>query len=145
LTRFASKVYLVHRRDELRATAILAQRIKLNPKITVMWSHAPLAIEGKTGVESVLLKNLKNNEEVRLAAEGAFVFVGTTPNTAFLQGSLDLNPEGFITTDQNMQTSLPGVFAAGDCRASLLRQIVVAAGEGALAAFAAQRYLEEQT
>lgn len=144
LTRFASQVYLAHRRDELRACAVLCERVKLNPKITVLWSHAPLAIEGQNGVESVLLKDLKSGQEVRVAAEGAFVFVGTTPNTAWLAGALNLNEEGFVLTDQNMQTSLPGVYAVGDCRASLLRQIVVASGEGALAAYAAQRYLEEQ-
>lgn len=144
LTRFASQVYLVHRRDELRACAVLCERVKVNPKIKVLWSHAPLAIEGQDGVQAVRLKNLKTNEEFSLAAEGAFVFVGTTPSTAFLAGSLQLNEEGFIPTDQNMLTSMPGVFAAGDCRASLLRQIVVASGEGAVAAYAAQRYLEEQ-
>ncbi|MBI4797630.1 MAG: thioredoxin-disulfide reductase [Desulfarculus sp.] len=143
LTKFAKKVYLVHRRDELRACKVLCERVRANPLIEVLWSHVPLAIEGTGGVESVLLKDLKSGQERRLIAEGAFVFVGTNPNTGFLKDSLPLDPEGFIVTDLNMQTSLPGVFAAGDCRASILRQIVVAAGDGAVASFAAQRYLEE--
>lgn len=143
LTKFAKKVYLVHRRDELRACKVLCERVEANPLIEVLWSHAPLAIEGAAGVESVLLKDLKSGQERRLMAQGAFVFIGTSPNTGFLKDSLPLDPEGFIVTDLAMQTSLPGVFAAGDCRASILRQIVVAAGDGAVASFAAQRYLEE--
>lgn len=143
LTKFAKKVYLVHRRDELRACKVLCERVETNPLIEVLWSHVPLAIEGTDGVQSVLLKDLKSGQEKRLMAEGAFVFVGTNPNTGFLAGQVPLDQEGFIVTDLGMATSLPGVFAAGDCRASILRQIVVAAGDGAVASFAAQRYLEE--
>ncbi len=143
LTKFASKVYLVHRRDELRACALLCDRVKANPGIEVLWSHIPLAIEGQNGVESVRLKNLKTGQEFSLPAEGAFVFVGTSPNTGFLKGAVDLDEEGFIKTDINMQTNVAGVFAAGDCRTTLLRQIVVAAGDGAVASYAAQRYLED--
>ncbi|CAO0824110.1 Thioredoxin reductase [Desulfarculales bacterium] len=143
LTKFASKVYLVHRRDELRACKALCERVDANPLIEVLWSHVPLAIEGQDGVESVLLKDLKTGQGKRLAAEGAFVFIGTVPSTGFLRGTVEMDPEGFIITDLGMQTSLPGVYAAGDCRSSILRQIVVAAGDGAVASFAAQRYLEE--
>ncbi|MFZ5585621.1 MAG: thioredoxin-disulfide reductase [Thermodesulfobacteriota bacterium] len=144
LTRFAKKVYLVHRRDELRACAVLCERVAANPAIEVLWSHAPVAIEGSAllGVERVRLKDLKTGEEKIIACDGAFVFVGTTPNTACVAGAVEMDEQGFIITDQNCATSLPGVFAAGDCRVSLLKQIVVAAGEGALAAYAAQRYLE---
>ncbi len=143
LTRFASKVYLVHRRDELRATGILAERVINNEKIEVLWSHVPLEIKGENKVEAVRLKNLKTDEDYDLPCDGAFVFVGTAPNTGFLQGVVDLDPQGFIISDRNQQTSLEGVFAAGDCCSKLLKQIVVAAGEGAVAAYAAQRYLEE--
>jgi thioredoxin reductase (NADPH) len=143
LTKFASKVYLVHRRDELRACAVLCERVRVNPKIEVLWSHVPLAIEGQQGVEAVRLKNLKTGEETSLPAEGAFVFVGTSPNTGFLRGTLDMDDEGFIKTDLNMQTNQPGVFAVGDCRVTLLRQIVVASGDGAVASYAAQRFIEE--
>ncbi len=122
---------------------MLCERVDANPKIEVLWSHLPLAIEGKEGVESVLLKDLKSGQEKRVMAQGAFVFIGTGPNTGFLRDVVRTDPEGFIITDLGMQTSLPGVYAAGDCRSTILRQIVVAAGDGAVASFAAQRYLEE--
>ncbi len=144
LTRFAKKVYLVHRRDELRATALLAERVQANPKIEMLWSHVPLAVQGQGQVESVRLKDLKADREYDLKADGAFIFVGTTPNTSLVDGVVDLDPTGFVLVDANQQTSVPGVFAAGDCCSKLLRQIVVAAGEGAVAAVAAQRYLEGQ-
>ncbi len=143
LTKFAPKVYLVHRRDQLRATAILAERIMQNDKIEVLWSQVPLAFLGKNGVESVRLRKLKDNTEYDLAVQGAFVFVGTLPNTLFLNGVVEMDQQGFIIADKNQETSVPGVFAAGDCCSKLLRQIVTAAGEGATAAFAAQRYLED--
>lgn len=143
LTRFAEKVYLVHRRDQLRAAGIVAERVMKNPKIEVLWSQAPLEIKGRDKVEAVRLKKLKTGEEYDLPCDGAFVFVGTSPNTGFLRGAVDMDREGFIICDRNQHTSMNGVFAAGDCCSKLLRQIVVAAGEGALATYAAQRYLEE--
>lgn len=144
LTKFAKKVYLIHRRDQLRATGVLAERIMQSDKIEVLWSQVPLAFLGETGVESVRLRKLKDNTEYDLTVQGAFVFVGTVPNTQFLDGGLvEMDQQGFITTNKNQETSVPGVFAAGDCCVKLLRQIVTAAGEGATAAFAAQRYLED--
>jgi len=143
LTRFASKVYLVHRRDELRAAGILAERVLENEKIEVLWSQVPLEIKGDNKVEAVRLKKVKDGEEYDLACDGAFVFIGTTPNTEFLSGVVDMDRQGFIICDRNQHTSLNGVFAAGDCCSKLLRQIVVAAGEGAVATYAAQRYLED--
>ncbi len=143
LTRFASKVYLVHRRDELRAAGILAERVQENEKIEVLWSQVPLEIKGEDKVEAVRLKKVKDGEEYDLACDGAFVFIGTTPNTEFLRGVVDMDRQGFIICDRNQHTSLNGVFAAGDCCSKLLRQIVVAAGEGAVATYAAQRYLED--
>ncbi|MCB2225130.1 MAG: thioredoxin-disulfide reductase [Desulfarculaceae bacterium] len=143
LTRFASKVYLVHRRDELRAAGVLAERVLSNEKIEVLWSQAPLEIVGENKVEAVRLKRLKDDTEYELPCDGAFVFVGTTPNTEFLRGTVDMDRQGFIICDRTQHTSLNGVFAAGDCCSKLLRQIVVAAGEGAVATYAAQRYLEE--
>ena len=143
LSKFASKVYMIHRRDELRAVGVLADRVKENPKIEVLWSHAPLAAQGEGRMESLLVKDLKTNREYDLAVEGAFIFVGTTPNTAFLGEVVEKDPGGFILTDRDQKTNLPGVYAAGDCCSKMLRQIVTAAGEGAVAAFAAQRYLDE--
>jgi len=143
LTRFAKKVYLVHRRDQLRAAGVLAERVLNNPKIEVLWSQVPLEIKGQDKVEAVRLKKLKDEVEYDLPCDGAFVFVGTSPNTGFLRGVVDMDREGFIIHDRNQHTSMNGVFAAGDCCSKLLRQIVVAAGEGAVATYAAQRYLEE--
>lgn len=144
LTRFARKVYLVHRRDELRACAVLCERVAANPAIEVLWSHTPVAIEGSAllGVEKVRLMDLKAGAEKVIPCDGAFVFIGTTPNTACVRGVVDMDEQGFIATDQNCATNVPGVYAAGDCRQSLLKQIVVATGEGALASYAAQHYLE---
>jgi thioredoxin reductase (NADPH) len=144
LTKFASKVYLIHRRDQLRADGILAERVLANDKIEVLWSHVPLAVEGgPQGVQSLRLKDLKNDREFSLPISGAFVFVGIAPNTAFLADIIDLNDHGFINIGPEQATNLAGVFAAGDCCSKMLRQIVVAAGEGAVAAVSAQHYLEE--
>lgn len=143
LTKFADKVYLIHRRDQLRADAILAERVMENDKIEVLWSHVPLSVEGdQQGVKSLRLKDLKADQEKELPIDGAFIFVGHTPNTDFLQGAVELDQRGFIKVDREQLTSVEGVFAAGDCCAKELRQIVVAAGEGAVAAYSAQRYLE---
>lgn len=145
LTKFAKKVYLIHRRDQLRATGVLVERVMRNDKIEVLWSQVPLAFNGDNGVESVTIRKLKDSTEYDLAVQGAFVFVGTVPNTQFLDGGVvKMDQQGFIITDKDQETSVPGIYAAGDCCAKLLRQIVTAAGEGATAAFAAQRYLEEE-
>jgi thioredoxin reductase (NADPH) len=143
LTKFAKKVYLVHRRDELRARGVLAERVLGNEKIEVLWSQVPLAITGENGVEAMRLQRVEDLSEYDLAVQGAFIFVGTDPNTQALHGAVETDSWGFIVTDQDQRTSLSGVFAAGDCCSKLLRQIVTAAGEGATAAYAAQRYLEE--
>ena len=142
LTRFASKVYLIHRRDQLRAQGVEAQRVLGNDKIDVLWSNVPLEIVGDGQVKKVRLKDLKKDQEWDLEVQGAFIFVGTRPNTDFLSGLVATDQAGFIIVDPDQQTNQPGVFAAGDCCSKLLRQIVVAAGEGATAAFAAGRYLE---
>lgn len=144
LTKFAKKVYLVHRRDELRAAKILQERVLANDKIEMLWSHVPISINGGDGVKSITLKDLKQERQFDLDCDGVFVFVGTKPSTGFCTGAIELDERGFIKTFGDQKTSMPGVFAAGDCSSKLLRQIVVAAGEGATAAFAAQRYLEEQ-
>ena len=144
LTRFASKVYLIHRRDELRADGILAERVLKNDKIEVLWSHVPVEVlGGQQGVNAFRVKDLKSGQDKDLEVNGVFAFVGNVPNTAFLKNSVDLDEAGFIITWREQHTSIPGVFAAGDACSKLLRQIVVAAGEGAVAAYSAQLYLEE--
>jgi len=142
LTKFAKKVYLIHRRDQLRAEKILQERALSNEKIELLWDSALTSIEGQDGVESVTVKNVKTGEVATLAADGCFIWVGILPNTRFLKGSLDLDDFGFVETDINMQTSVPGVYAAGDVRHTSLRQIATAVGDAARAAFSAQHYIE---
>jgi len=143
LTRFASKVYLIHRRDELRAVKVLQDRAMAEEKIEIVWDTIPTGIEGEAGVEGLALKNVKTGEASSISVQGVFVLVGYSPNTELVKGLLELDEYGFVTTNDDMETSVPGVFAAGDMRSKLLRQISTAVGEGATAAFAAEKYLEE--
>ena len=141
LTRFASRVYLIHRRAEFRATKLLQERVAADPKIEPVLDTVVEGIEGKDAVTGVRVKNVRTGATGALAVEGAFVFVGTTPNTEFLRGFLPLDGKGFIPTDADLATAVPGVFAAGDVRAKVLRQISTAVGDGALAATMADHYL----
>ncbi|RJX32880.1 MAG: thioredoxin-disulfide reductase [Desulfarculus sp.] len=141
LTKFGNKVYLIHRRDQLRATKLLQERVLANPKIQVVWDSVVTAVQGSDLVEGVRLRNVKTGQESELQASGVFVFVGIEPVTEFLQGQLELDKNGFIITDREMATSRAGVFAAGDVSAKSLRQIVTAVGEGAAAEFSAERFL----
>ena len=141
LTRYASRVFLVHRRSEFRGTELLQERIAAEPKIEPVLDSVVERIEGAQGVTGLGLKNLKSGAASVLAVEGAFIFVGTTPNTEYLRGFLPLDKQGFVETTPNLETALPGVFAAGDCRAKVLRQISTAVGEGALAATMADHHL----
>jgi len=142
LTKFAKKVYLVHRRNELRATKILQERAYKNEKIEFVWDSVVTGIEGFFGVEGVKVKNLKTNEEKTITANGCFIWVGILPNTAFLNGSVKTDEFGFIKADEKMQTSVPGVFAAGDVRDTPLRQIATAVGDAAIAAVCSEHYIE---
>ena len=143
LTRFAKKVTVIHRRDRLRATAILQKRALGNPKIAFAWDSVVESIEGLDLVQWVRLKDVKTGALRELCADGVFVFVGLTPNTAAFRGLIALDQGGYVTVDANMQTSLPGIFACGDCTAKRLRQVVTACGDGATAAFSAQLYCED--
>ena len=142
LSRFADKVYLVHRRDDLRAAKILQERAFNNEKIEFVWDSIPTGIEGFFSVEGVRIKNLKTNEEKTLNANGCFIWVGILPNASFLNDSVKTDESGFIITDQNMQSSVPGVFAAGDVRATPLRQIATAVGDAAISLASAEHYIE---
>lgn len=141
LTNFGSSIHLIHRRDQLRATKLLQERLLANPKVRVVWDSVVEEIEGSDLVEGVRLRNLKDQQVSRIEANGVFVFVGTVPVTAFLKGQVELDRGGFIVTDRSMATNLAGVFAAGDVTAKPLRQISTAVGEGAAAEFSAERYL----
>jgi thioredoxin reductase (NADPH) len=142
LTRFAKKVYLVHRRDQLRAIKLLQDRALAEEKIEVVWDTIPTRIVGDTEVAGLDTKNVKSGKESRLKVQGVFVFIGYRPNSELVQGKLELDEHGFVVTNADMETSIPGIFAAGDIRSKMLRQVSTAVGEGATAAFAAQKYLE---
>jgi thioredoxin reductase (NADPH) len=143
LTRFASKVFLVHRRDQLRATKALQERVLANPKIEVVWSHVPEEVlADQRGVNELRLVSVPTGEKRSLAVEGVFFAIGVIPKAHFLADVLELNEEGYILTDDECRTSLPGVFAAGDVRSKILKQIATAVGDGAVAAIAAEKYLE---
>ncbi len=142
LTRFAQKVTVIHRRNRLRATKILQERAFANDKIGFIWDSVVEAITGKDFVEGAKVKNLRTGELRNIPADGVFVFVGLTPNTGILRGITELDKNGYVIADGNMQTSEKGIFACGDCTNKLLRQVVTACGDGATAAFSAQLYVE---
>jgi thioredoxin reductase (NADPH) len=144
LTRYAEKVYLIHRRDELRSSKILQQRLFANPKIEVIWNTVVESVEGEAKglVKSLKLRNVVTDEASDLAAQGMFVFVGFRPNTGIIDGHVDHDEMGYLITDTNMQTSIRGLFAAGDVRAQLTRQVTTAVGDATTAAIAVEKYLK---
>jgi len=141
LTQYVSQVTVIHRRDQLRASAILQERARANNKLQFRWNTAVRAIEGNGGVQRLQLEDVKTGERSQLEVTGAFIFAGLTPNTAFLKGILPLSESGHIVTDLWMRTAIPGIFAAGDVRVDSSRQLISAAGDGATAALAAARYV----
>ncbi|MEK7841364.1 MAG: thioredoxin-disulfide reductase [Deltaproteobacteria bacterium] len=141
LSRIAGKVYIVHRRDQLRAEKIIQEKALSIPNIEMLWSHILKEIKGKKGVEKVVLQNLKDNSLKEIDAEGVFIFAGINPTTDFVD--VEKDKSGFIKTNQDMQTSVKGIFAAGDCRTTPLKQVSTAVGDGAIAAFMAEKYIEE--
>jgi thioredoxin reductase (NADPH) len=142
LTRLVKKVHIIHRRDELRAIKILQERALAHAKIAFIWNTVVEKIEGENSVEALTLRNIKEDRAFSLSVEGVFIYVGLSPNTGWLKDRLPLTGQGFIETDHAMETSLPGVFAAGDVRHKLLRQIATAVGDGSTAAFAAEKYVD---
>jgi thioredoxin reductase (NADPH) len=144
LTRFADKVTIVHRRDELRAQKILQQRAFDNEKVDFIWSHTLKQINEKDGkVGSVTLVSTETGEEQELQADGVFVYVGMLPLSKPFENLGITNENGYIVTNEKMETKVPGIFAAGDIREKTLRQIVTATGDGSIAAQSAQHYIEE--
>ncbi len=143
LTRFASKVYVIHRRDQLRAEKILQERAFANSKITFIWNTVIQSIEGGKKVELLKLKNLKTEEVSDLPVDGLFVYIGSIPNSSMVRNLVELDENGFIITDNSMRTNIPGLFAAGDVRSNTFRQLATAVGDGAIAANSAEKYLGE--
>jgi thioredoxin reductase (NADPH) len=143
LTRFAKKVYLIHRRDQLRATRILQERAFANDKIEFVWDSVVTQINGsEAGVQGVTVQNVKTGQTTNLSVDGCFMWVGITPNTAFLKDSVQLDAGGFVVVNAKMETSIPGVYAAGDVRNTPLRQVSTAVGDSAIAATEAAKYIE---
>jgi len=146
LTKFAEKVTVIVIHDEgiLDANKASQEKAFANPKIHFIWNSVLEEIKGDGIVESVVIKNLKTGEITDMETNGVFFFVGYVPNTEFLRGKIDLNDQGYIIVNEKMETSVPGVYAAGDANQKYLRQVVTAAADGAIAAFAADKYLAEE-
>ncbi|MEK7233367.1 MAG: thioredoxin-disulfide reductase [Elusimicrobiota bacterium] len=144
LTKFASKVVVVHRRDSLRASKIMAERARKNPRISFIWDSAIDEVLGSDHVAGVKLRNLKTNAVAELKADGVFLAIGHRPNTSFLGGQLKMDENGYIVADDRTRTSVEGVFAAGDVMDHRYRQAVTAAGAGCKAALEAERWLADQ-
>ncbi len=142
LTKFANKVTLVHRRDKLRASKIGQEKAFANQNLNFILDSIVQEIVGEKKVEKIKIKNLRTNEEKIVNTDGIFIFTGTKPDTEFIQGIIEMDEKGYIITDENMLSSCEGVYACGDVRKKLLRQIVTACGEGATAGFAASQYIE---
>lgn len=144
LTKFATKVYLIHRRDKFRAVKILQERVKKNEKIKPLLNYVVTSINGKDFVESVTLKNTVTGEERELNTDGVFIFIGNEPNVSPVAHLVETTETGFIITDEEMRTKTPGLLAAGDVRHKPLKQVVTAVADGAVAAMSAAKYLEEK-
>ncbi len=143
LTRFASKVYIIHRRDELRAQKIIQERAFRNPKVEFIWDTVVLSIKGEKKIEKLELFNRKTEKASFVDVDGVFIYVGILPNNELFESMLKLDGSGFVITDDNMHTNLPGIYAAGDIRHTVLRQVVTATSDGAVAAWSAENWIME--
>jgi thioredoxin reductase (NADPH) len=145
LTRYAEKVYVIHRRDRFRASKILQERLFANPKIEVIWNKRVLALKGgAAGLEAVELEDTETGGRLSLPVTGCFIFIGFTPNSGLVREHFAHDPNGYVVTDERMMTSIPGLFAAGDLRVQLTRQITTAVGDATTAAIAVEKYLADR-
>ena len=142
LTKFADKVYIIHRRDELRADKIVQERAFKNDKIEFIWNSVVKEIKGDNLVTTAVLENVKTKEISNLSVNGVFPYIGMTPNVENISGQLQQDARGFVVTDETMATSVDGIFAVGDVRTTPLRQVITAASDGAVGAVYAVKYLE---
>ncbi len=142
LTRFGRQVTIVHRRDSLRADQVLAAKALAEPKIYFLWHSTVEEINGQNKVESVTIKDLASHKKLKVPADGVFIYIGSKPNTEIVKELVKLDAQGYVITDPDLKTSVDGIFAAGDVRGKVLRQVVTAAADGAIAADSARRFLE---
>jgi len=143
LTKFASQVHIIHRRDALRAQPILQDRARANPKINFVWNSVVKEINGTGKVETLRLENTQTRATSELPAQGIFVYVGHIPNTQLFKGQLDMDEEGYLKVDARLHTNIPGVFAAGESHDHVFRQAVVSAGYGCMAELEAEKFIAE--
>jgi thioredoxin reductase (NADPH) len=143
LTKFASKVYIIHRRHELRAVQTIQERAFKNEKIEFIWNSIPLEILGENRIEKLVLFNKVTEKTSELIVNGCFIYVGILPNNQLLESRVELDELGFVKTDEYMHTNIPGIYAAGDIRHKVLRQVVTAVSDGAIAAWSAEKWIEE--
>ena len=143
LTKFASKVIVIHRRNELRATRIIQEKAFAEPKIEFLWNNIVERIEGEDVVKRLRLRNVVSGEESTLDVSGVFVSIGFKPNTDYLKDILPLDAAGYIVVNEKMEAGIPGIFAAGDIRSGSIRQVIAAAGDGATAAIYAERFITQ--
>lgn len=149
LTKFARKVTIIHRRDELRAAKSIQEKAFKNPKLFFMWDSVVEELEGDDILQAMYVKNVKTGEVTKVEADpedgmfGLFGFIGTVPNTKIFEGVIDMDERGYIKTDADMHTNIPGVYAAGDVRVKSLRQVVTAAADGAIAAVQVERSMSD--
>lgn len=143
LTRYANRVTIVHRRQELRAGKILLERAKQNPKVSFLYDNVVDSIQGGAAVDEVLLRDLRTGQRTTLKTQGVFIFIGHDPNSDIFRGQLEMDPRGYLTVDSHMRTSVPGVFAAGEIVDPVFRQVATSSGAGVVAAIAAEHWLAE--
>jgi len=143
LTKFASKVYVIHRRDELRAVKSIQDRAFKNEKMVFIWDSVVEEVQGENFVKNLVLKNLKTEEKQDLPVDGVFVYVGILPNNELLKEDIILDKSGFVITNEVMETNISGVYAVGDLRNTPLRQVITACSDGAIAAFYAEKFISE--
>lgn len=141
LTRFAKKVYIIHRRDQLRAVQIIQERAFSNPKIEMIWDSEVQSVNGEQFVDSLTVYNKKEEKRWDLPVDGLFVYVGTLPNNELVESRVEMDEAGFIIADEDMHTNVPGIYAAGDILSKKLRQVVTAVADGAIAAWSAEKWI----